>query len=151
MAQTPLFGIGMNKYVEAVGIGAHNSFVQAYTELGFVGGTLFLGAFFLAVSLPYAAGKRDSGLPPGELSRFRPYLIGILAGYAFGLTASTRNYSQHTYTFLGLAAVYLNLVRVYVPASVTRLNGRLVRRVVLVSGLSVVGIYLFIRVSLAGG
>jgi putative inorganic carbon (hco3(-)) transporter len=149
LLHAPLFGIGINKYGEAVGIAAHNSFVQSYTELGFVGGTFFVGAFYLAVLLPYLAGRQHSDLPEGELRRVRPYLIGIIAGYVMGLTLSSRNYTQPTFMMLGLAAIYLSFVGVHVPASVATLNLRLVRHIVLVSGLTVAVLYLFVRFSLA--
>jgi hypothetical protein len=123
--------------------------VQSYTELGFVGGTFFVGAFYLAVLLPYLAGRQHSDLPEGELRRVRPYLIGIIAGYVMGLTLSSRNYTQPTFMMLGLAAIYLSFVGVHVPASVATLNLRLVRHIVLVSGLTVAVLYLFVRFSLA--
>jgi hypothetical protein len=39
----PIFGIGAGLLTDTIGKEAHNSFVQAYAELGFFGGTLFLG------------------------------------------------------------------------------------------------------------
>src|ERR1700733_11820586 len=46
---SPLFGIGEGNFLPMVGNVAHNSFVQCFTELGFFGGMLFLGAFYLAL------------------------------------------------------------------------------------------------------
>ena len=54
----PLFGIGSERYADYAGHVAHNSFIHGYTELGLVGGTLFLGAFYLAAwSLVRLGGK----------------------------------------------------------------------------------------------
>jgi hypothetical protein len=47
---SPIFGIGQGQMLDQVGIVAHNSFVHAYTELGMVGGTLFLAAFYLPIT-----------------------------------------------------------------------------------------------------
>src|SRR5205823_3488992 len=47
--EAPFFGVGQGSYAEHVDQVAHNSFVECYAELGFFGGTLFLGAFFCAV------------------------------------------------------------------------------------------------------
>ena len=37
----------MNQYEEQLRTMAHNSFVQCYVELGFVGGTFFFALFYL--------------------------------------------------------------------------------------------------------
>jgi hypothetical protein len=47
--------------------------------------------------------------------------------------------------------VYMRLADKYLPRSLTSLNGRLVREVVLVSLLTVMALYAFIRISLARG
>lgn len=47
--QSPVIGIGMENYRQFSNHVAHNSFIHSYTELGFVGGTLFLGAFWFAI------------------------------------------------------------------------------------------------------
>jgi putative inorganic carbon (hco3(-)) transporter len=148
---SPLFGIGMENFAEELRIAAHNSFVHAYTELGLVGGTMYLGAFYLGVTLPYRATRGWPGLPDGELRRFGPYLIGIVAGYVMGMTSSSRNYVAPTYMIAGLAAVFMRLAEAYVPHSVTSLTGRLVREICLVSALTVAAHYVLIRVALAGG
>jgi hypothetical protein len=146
----PLFGSGMNNYAGITGGSAHNAFVQAYTETGFIGGTFFLGIFSLAVLFPYLVGREGSSFPDGELRRFRPYLIGIIGGYIMGQTSSSRNYVATTYMLIALAVVYVRLAGVYLPASVTSLSNRLVWHILLLSMLSVAAIYMFVRVSLAG-
>jgi putative inorganic carbon (HCO3(-)) transporter len=148
--QAPLFGLGMNNYAN-LGTAAHNSFLQTYVDLGFVGGTFFLGAFYLGVLLPFRTGRQSTWVPEDELRRFRPYLIGIVVGYMIGMTSASINYMVTTYTVVGLAAVYTRLAGVYLPATLTNLNGRLVRHGLLVSVLSVVALYLFVRISLSLG
>jgi putative inorganic carbon (hco3(-)) transporter len=147
--QNPLFGIGMDQHAEMFHIVAHNSFVHAYVELGFVGGTLFLGAFYLAVLLLYRVGKQGRGFLDGELYRFRPYLMGIIAGYMMGMMASSRNYIAPTYMLVGLGAAHVRLARISLPPVVTGLTNRLVGQVFLVSLLTVVVLYLYIKISLA--
>jgi hypothetical protein len=146
----PLFGSGMRNYAGIAGGSAHNAFVQAYTETGFIGGTFFLGFLYLAVLFPYLVGRESSSLTDGELRRFRPYLIGIIGGYIMGQTSSSRNYVATTYMLIALAAVYVRLAGVYLPPSVTSLSNRLVWKILLLSMLSVAAIYLFVRISLAG-
>ena len=44
-----LFGIGINEYANKSWFVAHNSFMHSYVELGFFGGTLFMGAFAYSI------------------------------------------------------------------------------------------------------
>jgi putative inorganic carbon (hco3(-)) transporter len=145
--QAPVFGLGMNNYAN-IGSSAHNSFLQTYVDLGLVGGTLFLMAFYLGILLLSKAG---TGLPDGELRRFRPYLIAIVVGYAVGMTSASINYIVPTYTIVALAAVYLRFAGPYLPPALTNLNGRLVRHSLAVSVLCVTAFYVFVRVSLVAG
>ena len=57
LVHNPLFGIGMDNFAEEVGLVAHNSFVHCYTELGLIGGTFFLGAFYLPVRALHGLGE----------------------------------------------------------------------------------------------
>jgi hypothetical protein len=66
--QHPFFGVGSGNYAEEAGQVAHNSFVHAFTELGFFGGALFLGAFVAALvmlhrlrQLPSPSGRGVGG------------------------------------------------------------------------------------------
>ena len=63
--QSPLFGIGMENYRQFSSHVAHNSFIHCYTELGLIGGTLFLGAFYYAVKGLFTL-RHFSPLPEGE-------------------------------------------------------------------------------------
>ena len=129
----PLFGIGSDRYDEYVGHVAHNSFIHCYTELGLLGGTLFLGAFYLAFWSLVRLGDRQLPLVTPELRRLRPYLLAIVAGYSTGLLSLSNPYTIPTYTVLGLSSVYVALVEREYGVSVTRLDARLVRRLAAVS------------------
>jgi putative inorganic carbon (hco3(-)) transporter len=148
---SPLLGVGMNHYSDGLRYAAHNSFVHGYTELGFIGGTFFLGAFYLAIALPYRTTDREIATVDGELQRFRPYLLAIIAGTIMGMTSSSRNYVIPTYLMLGLTAAHLNLTSSSVPRVMTRLSFRMAGQVLIVSLLSVACLQIFIRIALARG
>src|SRR5262249_29489103 len=136
----PLFGIGSGRYDEYVGHVAHNSFIHCYTELGLVGGTLFLGAFYLAAWPLVRLGRpqmRPGAVGP-ELRKLRPYVLAIVAGYAGGLMSLSCPYTIPTYTVLGLSAVYLGLAEVELRVPVARLNAPLARRLAWLSVVFVV-------------
>src|SRR6185436_17415148 len=107
-----LFGIGMDEYIKHAGYVAHNSFVHAFVELGYFGGTLFFGSFFFAVLALYRMSKLNAIRDPrSELGRLHPYLAAMLAGWSTGLLTLSRCYVVPTYIVLGTIAVFINLSR----------------------------------------
>jgi O-antigen ligase len=142
LRSAPLFGIGQGNYENEVGAVAHNSFVHAYTELGFFGGTCFFGAFaYIAWAFWRLRGNLDLATHPA-LFRLRPYLLAMVAALAAGLFSLTRIYTQSTYLILGLCTAYLQIVEAAVPGAVPRLTVALVVRLTLLSGLFLFGLHL---------
>jgi putative inorganic carbon (hco3(-)) transporter len=141
----PIFGIGVNRYGEEVGAVAHNSFVQCYVEMGFIGGTLFTSAFFLALWELYRLGKYPPPNIDPQLWRLRPYVLAVLVSYCVGMLSSTRSYSLPTYLLLALSASYIALARAQVPLPAVRFNMNLVRRLSVVSSITLVALYLYVR------
>jgi hypothetical protein len=131
--QTPLFGIGMNRYVEEVYYVAHNSFVHCYTELGFFGGTLFVGAFYLATRRLYEKPRPTESRETAELAAMRPYLLAITVASIVGMISSSRSYALPTYTLLALVAVYVDLSVQRRALAELNMSWPLVRRVSFVS------------------
>jgi putative inorganic carbon (hco3(-)) transporter len=146
IAQSPITGIGAGRFLEEMGLVAHNSFVHAYTELGVFGGTCFLGVFVLPFWSLYRVGTQAGQITDSQLTRLQPFLISIVAAYATGLFSISRNYIVPTYTVVGIGASYISLCgaeALYVPL---RFDGRLVVRLGVVSVCSMVVMYLFVRV-----
>lgn len=131
---SPAFGIGMGNYSEITGgLGAHNSFVHAYVELGFFGGTLFAAAVFCALWSGTHLVRREKRCADPQLRRVGIYLVAILAGYAVGMMSSSRCYAFPTYYLLGLVTVYARLARADVALPTYRVTPRNVVLVVLSS------------------
>ena len=144
----PLFGIGKGEYSGiGGGLGAHNAFVESFVELGLCGGIAFLSAFYLALRYCFRLGAAPAQMPDPNLRRVRPVLFAIGAGYAVGLMSSSRNYAMPTYTLLALACVYQRLAGVYAPRLAARLNGQLAVRLIAISLIFLVAIYLFVRIT----
>jgi hypothetical protein len=148
LRSNPFVGIGMNKLASDYtdGLGAHNSFVQCYVELGFLGGTCFVSACVLACLLPFRLQQYRGCIPDVDLTRFRPYLLAITGSYIVGMFSSTRSYNAPTYALLGLSAAYLQLVSVHVPLPSLWGYKRLLLRLVFLSAIVVLGTDVFIRV-----
>jgi len=145
-----LFGIGMNKYADIAELVAHNSFVHAYVELGFFGGTLFFGCFFFAALALYrllrAPPECHERFEP-ELVRFAPFLAAILLATTVGLFSLSRCYVVPTFLVFGIAAAFINLTRFRRPAArpVVMWNQFHVTRLVGSSGALLAGLFVFTR------
>src|SRR5439155_26897444 len=73
--KNPLFGLGTGLFQQEAGLVAHNSYIQAYSELGFFGGTLFVGAFYLCLWSLHRLGLCQEQIIDPDLRRLRPCLI----------------------------------------------------------------------------
>ncbi len=135
----PILGVGPGRLVERFGAVAHNSYLQAFTEMGFVGGTVFLGASAVAVRSVARARPIDP-----MASRMRPCMLAIAVGYGAGLLSLSRTYTVPTQLVLALAAAYLTFGRSMVPP----LDLRLVRTLVLASVGMIAATQIFLRLML---
>jgi O-antigen ligase len=136
---SPFIGIGMDNYLQFSSHVAHHSFIHCFTELGLIGGTLFLGAFYFALKGMYdlrakgndvnstSRDRQGAGddlllaLPDGrgslaqaddadpELLRLHPFLTASLVAYTIGICFLSRSYVVPTYMMLGMAVVYMRL------------------------------------------
>ena len=115
--QSPLFGVGMENYRQLSRHVAHHSFIHCYAELGLIGGTLFLGAFYFALKGLYDLGRVPAEETDPELRRLHPFLMATLIAYTVGICFLSRSYIVPTYLMLGLAVVYMRLhsTQVVVP------------------------------------
>jgi len=142
------FGIGENKYGEVAGLAAHNSYVHAYVELGFFGGTMFMGCFLFA-AWAFFRMKRDrvEVLDP-ELRRMMPYIAAMLAGWCTGMATLSRCYVPPTYMIVGVAAAYINLAGFYrrKPEPIIVLDNLVAQRWVLCSIGLLACCFAFVRV-----
>lgn len=115
--QSPLLGIGEGMFVEQSGFVCHNSFLQTYTELGFLGGTLFLSVFLTAMVglLPNRKKQVDSveqdfveqepNAAPiqSQTARLQGAAFVVLVGYSVGILTLSRQFLAPTFLVLGFA------------------------------------------------
>lgn len=101
---SPLFGIGAKNFADEHGLVAHNSFLHAYAELGFLGGAFFVSAFVFTLWRLVRVILAD----PTE-RRTAVYLLAVVASYAVGLLVLSRNYAVPTYMVLGLGSAWVQM------------------------------------------
>ncbi|WP_437202469.1 O-antigen ligase family protein [Planctomicrobium sp. SH664] len=143
-----LFGIGEGTYYEVAGHVAHNSYVHAFVELGFFGGTLFFGCFFLPAYTFFLMKRYDFRIEDPELRRLFPYVAAILAEWGMGMCSLSRCYVPPTYMVAGLGAAFINLVGYYrtTPRPLIILNRNTIRPWLTCSAALLGGAYVFVRV-----
>jgi len=103
----PILGVGQGMLPEYTRLVAHNSYIHAFTELGLIGGTLFVSMVFLAIAQLYSLRKHEASIQDPEMRRFRSYLLATVCGYAAGIMLLSRLYIVPTYMLFALAAAYL--------------------------------------------
>ncbi|MFO0891128.1 MAG: O-antigen ligase family protein [Isosphaeraceae bacterium] len=126
---SPFLGVGPSRsssYLDDKDI--HNSFIQAYSDLGFLGGTAFFSAFAHLLGRLYKLQHRPARNQDATLTRMRPYVTALLAAYA--ITAMTVNftYIMSTYVVLGIGACHVQLSDADRPPPGESLGGALLLR-----------------------
>lgn len=131
----PLFGIGPGAYVVRIGKACHNSFVQGFAEIGFLGGALFVGAFYLSARSAYqiarAQGRGELVAP--ELTAAIYALPAIFAGYGVSLLTLNHLFASHTYLLFGFASTMSCLFQVEEAREVIAIERNLPMKLVAVS------------------
>jgi putative inorganic carbon (hco3(-)) transporter len=141
----PVFGIGFNQYAEESALVAHNSFVHTFAELGFFGGTLFVGTVYAAFAAMCKMRKDDVVERLGEVGRWRPCLMAALVAYLVGMCSLSRPYQIPTYLVLGLMATFCGIAANRIPSLVEHMSLALARRTIFVSSAVLVFFYVFVR------
>lgn len=142
----PLFGVGMNRYQAYAGQVAHNSFIHAFTELGFLGGATFLGMFYYAF---WALRRVQRGwIYDDGMRRLLPFIMAMVGAFAVGILSLSRCYEVPTFTMLGIAAAYLRVVPTYPPVDV-HINSSLLKQICLASIVFLGCMYVIVRVMAA--
>jgi putative inorganic carbon (hco3(-)) transporter len=139
LRSSPVLGIGQGRYVDEVGITAHNSYVEVFTQTGLLGGTFFVGVFAYGFWTLHRVGRAPQLKP--DLKRLRPYVLAILATLAGGMLSLSRDVTPPTYVIFGLVAAYLRLAAPAGRGLVPRLTPGLAGRAAALGVVALVGLH----------
>ena len=130
----PILGLGVTHLVEEAGHVAHNSYVQAYAETGFIGGTMFFGAICVPILMLRQVGRRTPPSFGKEILRWNSSILAMCVGYAVGMFSLSRNFTIPAYLPSAIAVAYCGLITARYPAALSyRMNWPLFRNVVAAS------------------
>jgi hypothetical protein len=114
--ESPLFGVGQRQFGEHHFMTAHNSYVLALAEIGFVGLCLFVIVLYLSIKGLWIALKRLEHVEGAQVARV--WGMALLAGL-FGMMfqIGTLSFAWHSvlWVFLGLSAAWVGAVRHHMP------------------------------------
>src|SRR5262249_51571034 len=143
--RAPIFGMGTGLFREEFGWVCHNSYLQAYSELGFFGGTFFVGAFYCALVILLRLGSSRVRILDPEMARLRPYLVGLLTGFMGCMLTMSVTDMLPTYTVLGLLVAYRRVPTLGPRApALPRFSAGLMLQLVGVSMLTLVAFRLYV-------
>jgi hypothetical protein len=144
---SPLIGVGTGRFAQNTGHVAHNSLIQASAELGVLAGAALFGQFYYCLKNLAKLVSTRVTVPDPALRRVFPFLVASLASFVASEMSLTNGFGLTTYMMLGLATAGIRLADPSQPLPDLLLSVRLVHRTILFSGLFLVGLYIFTRLS----
>jgi hypothetical protein len=147
--ESPVFGIGAREYAKKANLVAHNSYLQAYSETGLLGGTFFVGACFLMARHFYRLRRGGpTTIRDPEMSQFVPFLAGTCAAYCAGMMSLSLTYLVTTAMVLAIGEVTPRLAPTDPEIPEERANPHLLGRLFVVGIGFLAALWLFAKLTL---
>ena len=124
--QHPVFGVGFANYEKISFINAHNSFFQAITETGLIGGSLYLLGIYLAFKLVIGVALwpgSDDDLALAELRHLARTLLAMLVGVVSCVFFLSLAFDVMWLFPVGIIAAFHGAVREQLPEYELRVRG----------------------------
>lgn len=145
MKWAPIFGLGHGEFAKEHGLVAHSSYVQALAEWGIIGGTMFLGLFFVVCYSIWRLKDVKEEIVSSFLYYYQPYFMGAMAAYVVSMFTLTRNEAVPTFLIAGLGLSYERLAREETSLEPLVLNSKLIKQMFMVSLGFIALLYTYIR------
>ena len=142
---SPIWGIGHGQFVQEEGLVAHNSYLQALTEWGLLGGTMFIGLFYVVIHSVWRLKSVRRQIASPILRNMQPYVLGALAAYAASMLTLTRCDVVPTYLVAGLGVSFERLARHGTSLKPLKASPALLGRMALLSLGFIALLYVYIR------
>lgn len=124
--QNPVFGVGFGNYEKISFINAHNSFFQAITETGLIGGSLYLLGIYLSFKLVVGVALwplHETDLPRLELRHLARTLLAMLVGVVSCVFFLSLAFDVMWLFPVGIIAAFHGAVREQLPDYELRVRG----------------------------
>jgi hypothetical protein len=124
---------------------AHNSYLQAFADIGLLGGCLFLGAYGVALLSIYRAGQGGPRILDPQQQALRPFMLAAVMAYAVGMLTLSLCFVVPTFMILALAVAYTRTTVCWPAQPPLRMDERLLGRFALAGASYLAVMYVFIR------
>jgi putative inorganic carbon (HCO3(-)) transporter len=104
---------------------AHNAYLQAFSDMGLMGGCLFLGMYGLTLLSIHRVGTGGSIIVDPGQRQLQPFLLASATGYAIGLLALSLTYTVPTYLIPALAVAFMRTTVCHPPQQPLRFDERM--------------------------
>ncbi len=122
---SPLYGVGAGQFVEHHYLTAHNSWVLAMAELGFVGLVLFVSLIYVSIKSVLVGILTLRKTPGAEVAEvWGMALLGSLVGTLFSITTLSFNYKPVLWILLALIGAWTGSIRHHHPDFTVKLSWR---------------------------
>lgn len=151
LRNSPLFGVGPNQFSNYAGHVAHNSFVEAYVDMGVVGGAFHFGAYYYVLGTLWRLGSRANRPPDFERQHLLTYAFAALTTYTVGELSLTHPFSVTTALYLGMATATLRICQPVPPPPGSRFSPKLLMQFLVLGLLFYLGLMLFAKTNAQWG
>ncbi|MBA2542669.1 MAG: O-antigen ligase family protein [Deltaproteobacteria bacterium] len=122
---SPVYGVGAGQFVEYHYLTAHNSFVLAMAELGFVGLVLFVSIIYISMKSLLKGIFVLSKIPGAEVAQvWGMALVGSLVGAMFSISTLSFAYKPVLWIMFALVGAWTGSIRHHQPDFTVKLSWR---------------------------
>jgi O-antigen ligase len=114
--KSPLFGVGAGQFAEHHYLTAHNSFVLALGETGFIGLVLFTSIIYITIKSLVLGIRSLAGVAGAEAAQvWGMALLGSFVGSIFSISTLSFSYKSVLWIMFALAGAWTNCIRHHRP------------------------------------
>jgi hypothetical protein len=114
--ESPIFGVGQGQFAQYHHLTAHNSYVLALAETGFIGFMLWAGVVYISFKTLLLAVLRYRNVPEAEVAqRWGMAMLASLAGLSVGIFFLSFSWHYVFWIYVGLVAAYYSAIRTHDP------------------------------------
>ena len=123
--RNPIFGVGARQFAEHHYLTAHNTFVLAFSELGFPGFVLFMAVLYLSFKSLVVGLLQLRNVPGSDAATtWGLALLASMAGIVFQINTLSFAYHSVMWIFFAMVGAWCGAIRHHMPSFQVRMTWR---------------------------